>query len=208
MRPWTKALVGALVLALSACAVGPPRRQAAAPSRDLATSPVASLPPGASVPERYAQALELMQRRQDAEALSLMQDLVASGHVGPLVNLGILQARMDQTGQAISSFRAALQRSPGLPSASHWLASLLRARGQPLEAEAVLRQALRREPENPATHRNLAILYELDLARPEQALEHYRRYRRLGGEQDSLIVEAWIRQLQDGQPLRLAEGMP
>ncbi len=207
MRPWTRPLIVALVLALSACAVGPPRRQAASPERSP-SAPPPILPQSASVAERYAQALDLMQRRQDAEAMALMQDLVASGHVGPQVNLGILQARQDQIEPAIASFQAALQRSPGLASASHWLASLLRAQGRSLEAEAVLRQALRREPDNAATHRNLAILYELDLGRPEQALEHYRRYRRLGGEPDGLIVEAWIRQLQDAQPLRLAGGQP
>lgn len=200
MWRWTSLI---LSLAMAACSVGPAKPVPA--SAGMLAPQTAGVSPQ-DIEQHYAQALELMRRHQDAPAIALLQDLGQhSDAVGPLINLGILYARQQRFDEAVAALRRALQRRPGQGLASRWLASVLRQQAQPYAAEQVLLQAIEHAPDDPALHRNLALLYEQDLRQPEQALRHYRRYQALQ-QGDALIVEAWIRQLQERQTGMAARG--
>lgn len=90
---------GLLVLALAAGMAGAPAAAAAQ----------------MSTPEqqRFMQALELAQRRQDGEAMRLFEQLVREqpGRPEPLVNLGVLLARHGRVDEARAAFEQALRTS-------------------------------------------------------------------------------------------------
>lgn len=182
----------ALILALQGCAPGPARR---APS-------VASTAPTALVNDdahtQYQTALSLIDSGQTAEAQEALSALVAQHPrlSGAWTNLGILQAKADDSAAALRSFTQACQSNPDNLIAWNWHASLLRQQGRYLEAEQAYLSALRVDETDAASHRNLALLYDLNLAQAQDALHHYRRYQQLSGD-NPLIVEAWIRRLED-----------
>ena len=80
----------------------------------LAGGPAAAAAP-ASTPEqqRFMQALELAQRRQDGEAMRLFEQLVREQpeRPEPLVNLGVLLARHGRVDEARAAFEQALRTS-------------------------------------------------------------------------------------------------
>ena len=195
-RPWrTRAALLLAVLAIQACAPGPARRAAPATTQISAnaTHPSATT----SALERYNAALALIDEGRNDAARDALQELIADhpGLSGALTNLGILQARAGDHGAALSSFERACQANRDNVVAHNWRASLLRKLGRYDEAEQAYLAALKAKPDDAASHRNLAVLYDLSLNQTAQALEHYRRYQQLSGD-ENLIVSAWIQRLQ------------
>lgn len=201
-RAWLATTALALMLALQACAPGPARR---APS-------VASTAPSAPINDdaraQYAAALSLIDNGQAEDAKAALHALVAQHPrlSGAWTNLGILQARADDTAAALISFTQACQSNPENLIAWNWRASLLRQQRRYLEAEQAYLAALRIDEADAYSHRNLALLYDLNLGRTQDALDHYRRYQQLSD--NPLIVQAWIHRLEDqlqSSQTRLAE---
>lgn len=114
---------------------------------------------------------------------------------GPWLNLGILQAQLDDSAAAEASFRSAIDANDNNVFAWNQLAALLREDGQFAEAQAHYRAALDRWPDYGDAHRNLGILLDLYLHQPEEALMHYRKAQALEEEPDRQLT-GWIVDLE------------
>ncbi len=188
---------------LSACSVGPAPRPSISDS-----APRLNTQSRADFEQQSANARALMQARDYAAAAEQLQQLTRlyPQRSGPWTNLGISLAHLGQRENAITALRRATQSQRSNAVAWNWLGQQLRLAGDLSGAEQAYLSALQADPDDAGTHRNLAILYDVNFDRPTAALEHYRRYQELtGGE--SLIVEAWARATQDRlKHTAMAEG--
>lgn len=196
--------VALIALGLAACAGGPaPRPQPPAPPAAKAAPGSASLSaPGADKAEqRYQEALALLKNGQRKPAQELLLALTRERPElsGPWTTLGISQAQGKQREAAIASFTRAVAANPRNATAHNWLGSLYRESGNFVASEQAYLKALAAQPDYAVAHLNLAILYDVSMKRPQQALSYYRSYLQLkGGE--NLIVSAWIKELEATQP--------
>lgn len=189
-----------LTVALAACSAPGPRRPAERAST-AATAPTAvATPPGAQKGDpdlRFQEALALMKARRYAEAqaafLALSTDF--PDFSGPLTDLGILYAQGRQNELAVASLTRAIKANPDNAVAHNWLGTLHRENGDFLRAEQAYRRAIAARPGYAPAYLNLAILYDVALHRPREALTTYQEYQRRLGHED-LIVAAWIRDLE------------
>lgn len=200
-RRYAEACASALLaLGLAACAGGPaPRPQPPAPPVQKA-APVSAPSPG-KAEQRYQEALALLKNGQRKPAQELLLALTREHPElsGPWTTLGITQAQGKQRDAAIASFTRAVAANPRNAAAHNWLGSLHRESGNFAAAEQAYLKALAAQPDYAAAHLNLAILYDVSLKRPQQALSYYRSYQQFkGGE--NLIVSAWIKELEAAQP--------
>lgn len=200
-----------LALMLQACSAPAPRHS---PSR--ATKPAAASQPTApavapkgDADQRFREALKLMKSQQNAEAiqafLALSRDFPQ--YSGPFTDLGILYAQGRQRDQAIVSFSKAVAANPNNAVALNWLGSLYREGGDFARAEQSWLAALAVKPDYAPVHRNLGILYDVSLRRPQQAVAAYREYLKYAGMED-LIVTAWINELETAAPVVRAGVAP
>ncbi len=150
----------------------------------------------ASAKERFAAAVKLIETNQFKEAEPLLEGLVKEnpGYSGPLTNLGIVYYKTGRRDLALAAFSRAAVANSRNAIAYNWLGIIYRETGDYARAEQAYLRALQGDSDFADAHLNLGILYDQHLKRPAQALEHYKRYRRLapGGVQ----VEAWIAALE------------
>ena len=150
-----------------------------------------------AVTAKYSQALAAMRAGDTPKARRLMKELSQTQPelAGPQINLAILLlAEQDDSG-AEALFRRVLEQTPGHPVASNQLGLLLRQQGRFSEAQQAYENALQTEPEYLLAHRNIGILYDLYLQKPEKALYHYQRYQSLAGTADTEVT-GWIADLK------------
>lgn len=198
--PW---LIAVAALVLGACASKPavkPDRPVDAATEQPAANTTAAAPakdPGA----QFEESLALLKAKKFKEARSGFEAL-AKQHPefsGPLTNLAILDARSNARDAAITNFNRAVNANPRNAVAYNWLGILYReARNYPRAEQSYL-QALELTPDNPAVVLNLAILYDLYLKRPADALTRYQDYQRLTNSRE-LKVTAWIKALEASMP--------
>lgn len=212
MKPSTEsaALLLAGCLLLSACSA--PARKPAAVRKPVTAAPLAvpapALAPSANgkppADERFRNALGLMEDHRPQEAQAALQSLLKDypDLSGPLTDAGILYAHAKQKDRALAHFERAIKANPRNVVALNWCGALYREAGDHGRAEAAWQQALAVQPDYPAAELNLAILYDVSMRRPAEALVHYRRYQALIKAED-LIVTAWVRELE-GRPSELA----
>ncbi len=183
------------VALLPACAVGPAERAGRTQAQAV---PHAHPLPGAAQRSQFQQAMALLEAGDAGAALRALQTLQEQhGNIpGVATNLGILLHKKQDLVGARMQFERATAQNRGNIAAWNWLAVTHRKLGEKRAAEQALLSALGQAPQDPATHCNLAILYDLHLNQPEAALEHYRKYQALSAA-TSPIVEAWIRRLDD-----------
>lgn len=219
--PLRLALLASAGLMLAACASGGPSRplhSAPAPagnaqSADRAAEIAREAAKG-DPDQRFQEALGLMKARQFPEAqaafIALSRDYPAFS--GPFTDLGILYAQGRQRELAVASLTRAVAANPENEVAHNWLGTLLRENGDFVRAEQSYRRAIAVRPGYAQAHLNLAILYDVALHRPRDALVSYRDYQRITGNED-LIVAAWIREIESrlqpvGEPTKVAEARP
>jgi tetratricopeptide (TPR) repeat protein len=193
-----------LAIALAACSSPGPRRpvERGSPSSAAAPSAVATAATAPSANKgdpdlRFQEALALMKARRYAEAQAAFLALSTDypDFSGPLTDLGILYAQGRQHELAVASLTRAIKANPDNAVAHNWLGTLHRESGDFLRAEQAYRRAIAARPDYAPAYLNLAILYDVALHRPREALTTYQDYqRRLG--HDDLIVAAWIRDLE------------
>lgn len=199
-------LLAALLLSLSACgsnATRPTvRSERALPMPAASSANAVSAPTPAAMDlgdpdRRFQEALALMKARQYPQAqaafIALSRDFPAFS--GPLTDLGILYAQNRQHALAVASLTRAIAANPDNAVAHNWLGTLHREGGDFHRAEQAYRKAIAVRPDYAQAHLNLAILQDVVLHRPREALASYRDYQRLAG-RDDLIVAAWIRDLE------------
>ncbi len=114
--------------------------------------------------------------------------------VAPQLNLAILYADTGRGPEAEAILGQLLAETPEDPAAWDQLGILRRRAGRFAEADEAYLRALAADPEYAPAYRNRGVLLDLYLGRPENALEHYRRYVDLrGGDEE---VERWVTELE------------
>ncbi len=199
----------ALALLAAGCAgTPPPRIPDAAPAAPAVASDAAvdaDVPRAAQV--HYGAALDLMKRERFDEAVQSFSAMTRAypDLSGPYLNLGIIHTRMGRTAEAEQVLRAVLERDPRNAAAYNLLGLAYREAGRFAEARQAYEQALAVDPAYADARFNLAVLYDLYLQQPEQALINYELYRRAGGEEDAML-ERWIADLR--QQVTARRGAP
>jgi len=190
--------------------VEPPKRgrkdeKAAAP----VPAPVPTIAP--AVAEQFAEAVRLLDSGNLAAARPILEMLVAGEPLlaAPTVNLGMLHVREGRWAEAETALAEGIRRDPQSAAALNELASVQRETGRFKDAEASYRQALAAEPQHYRTHRNFAVLLDLYLWRPAEALQHFEAYLSKSGTADRQ-VSGWIAELKRrvGDVARTAEVQP
>jgi tetratricopeptide (TPR) repeat protein len=118
-----------------------------------------------------------------------------------------LEAERDA--EAREMLLVALQLDPTNPAGLNRLGIAERRLGGFAEARAAYERAIAADPAYAEPERNLAVLLDLYLGEPAQALVHYERYQSLSGDVDPQVA-AWLVELRTrlGQVSRTAEVQP
>jgi len=114
---------------------------------------------------------------------------------GVYLNLGIVYRNKGETEKAAEAFNRAINANIKNVDAYNQLAVLKREAGDFAAAETLYQKALAIWPFFPEGHKNIAILYDLYLGKPEQALPHYQAYQQLLPSPDKQ-VDSWLADLQ------------
>jgi tetratricopeptide (TPR) repeat protein len=172
-------------------------------SRALAGSPS---PAGAAVPapavaaatqQSFDAAVVKLEAGDYAGARPILEQLVVSEPTlaAPAVNLGMLHARESRWLEAEASLQEGIRRDAASAVAFNELAAVQREAGRFADAEASYRQALDADATHYRTHRNIAVLLDLYLWRPAEALQHFESYLSMSGTADRQ-VSGWIAELK------------
>jgi tetratricopeptide (TPR) repeat protein len=114
---------------------------------------------------------------------------------GPYANLGLLYQRAGRNIEAIAALERAISINPKRAVYYNELGILYRREGKFDMAGKQYRKALDVDPDYAPAHLNVAILYDLYLQEPKEALPHYQRYQVLvPAEADT--VKKWIIDLE------------
>lgn len=179
----------------------------------IPTGPVVSiLPPGPVLPNPYLltkpkvsdqvdanfrDAIAAIQQKNWSHAETVLQQLATANPTlsGVQLNLGLVYRGKGELDKAADAFNRAITINAKNVDAYTQLAVLKREAGDFAAAESLYQRALAVWPFYPEGHKNLAILYELYLGKPEQALPHYQAYQQLLPAPDKQ-VDSWIADLQ------------
>ncbi len=178
-------LVGLTLSWLAGCATTPPEDAAAKKS---------ALPPEAQA--AFVRARWSVEAGREQEAIDLFRQMtvkwpdLALGHV----NLGLQELKAGNADAALAALKRAVQLDPENAVAWNHLGVALRRKGRFRQALEAYRQAVNRRPDYANAYLNLGILYDLYLQELPQALDAYRRYQQLHGEDDT--VKKWIVDLE------------
>lgn len=114
---------------------------------------------------------------------------------GPLVNLGILEAKAGRLSDAEKTLKSALERNANNAAALNQLGIVYRKLGRFEDADAAYQRALGADPNYANAYLNLGVLCDLYLQQPQRALDAYERYLELAESPDSR-VKAWVTELR------------
>jgi tetratricopeptide (TPR) repeat protein len=210
-------LIAFLISLLSACASSPEKKSKKSKKSKgdevitLAAPGVSILPPGPATPNPYLQnppsvnktiagqfasAQNAMRNQQWAQAENLLLQIIASNDKlsGAHLNLANVYAAQKQKDQAETSYQMAIAVNPQNLYAYNQFAIFKREAGNFAEAEKLYLQAIQVWPFDATSHKNIAILYDLYMGKPERALPHYEAYLQLVGEDKQ--AASWIADLQ------------
>ena len=142
----------------------------------------------------YAVALMTHSRYSDAAPLFLSLTQEHPELSGPHINLAICLFQTKQLKEAETRFKQTLALKPEQPIALDYLGRIYRAEGKFEAARDSYLNAIEVAPDYASAQRNLAILYDLYLGQPKEALKHYLIYQRLIKTPDKFVA-IWIRDL-------------
>ena len=161
--------------------------------------------------QQFADALQKLDAGDFAGARPILEKLVAAepSLAAPAINLGMLHAREQRFAEAEASLAEGLKRDPKSAVALNELAAVQREAGRFKEAETSYRQALEADPSHHRSHRNFAVLLDLYLWRPAEALQHFEAYLSQSGNADRQ-VSGWVAEIKRrvGDVARTAEVLP
>jgi Tfp pilus assembly protein PilF len=111
--------------------------------------------------------------------------------------------------EARQLLEAALELDPSNAGGLNRLGIAERRLGHLAEARSAYERAIAADPSYAEPERNLAVLLDLYMGDPSQALVHYERYQSLVGDADTEVV-AWLVELRTrlGRFARTAEAKP
>jgi len=193
--------IGMVLLAALAtgCATPSGDHRAAASSTRAVAKAVAPVeaPVSPALQQAYDQALAHLRagRDKEAEQALLALTLRAPELSGPHANLGVVYRRSGRTKEAIEALNRAIALNPRRAVYYNELGIINRQEGKFDDARRAYRKALDTDPDYALAHLNIAILYDLYLQEPKQALPHYQRYQQLRPAEDRTVAN-WIIELQ------------
>jgi len=114
---------------------------------------------------------------------------------GPLVNLGILQAKAGRLDEAEKTLKSALERKADNAAAYNQLGIVYRRQGRFKDADEAYSRAVQIDPNYANAYLNLGVLCDLYLQQPQRALEAFERYLSLASAPDEK-VGAWVKELK------------
>ncbi|MET0355828.1 MAG: tetratricopeptide repeat protein [Cellvibrio sp.] len=181
-------------------------------AKPKANIPSSVLPAGPATPNPYLQnpqklsdqvqvsfydAVAAMQQKKWDQAEVTLKQLAEKNPKlsGIYLNLGIVYRNKGDATKAAAEFNRAIIANPKNLDAYNQLAVLKRESGDFSAAENLYQKALAVWPFYPEGHKNIAILYDLYLSKPEQALPHYQAYQQLLEAPDKQ-VDSWVAELQ------------
>lgn len=191
----------------------PPAAPAASAGEPAAAVPAPAAAPAVSeaAQRQFAEAVQKLEAGDFAGARPILEGLVASEPTlaAPAIDLGMLHAREQRWPEAEAALGEGVRREPTNAVGWNELAEVQREAGRFKDAEASYRQALEGDPAHFRSHRNFAVLLDLYLWRPAEALEHFEAYLAQSGNADRL-VSGWVAELKRrvGDVARTAEVQP
>lgn len=176
-------------LVVGGCSSVPSARKAKGGEEGEADAVVVS----AQVQRDYGAALALLEAGDFAAARERLEALVAAqpALLGPRVNLGIALSGEGNYEAAQNALLAAIELRPEAVEAWNQLGVVYRQMGRFLSAREAYEKAIAVAPDYALAHFNAAVLHDIYLHQPAEALAHYERYFQLADEPDDR-VEAWI----------------
>lgn len=156
----------------------------------------APIPPEAQ--QQFDNALTAMNSGNLGSAEQSFRSLSAAypAYAGPLLNLGILQARAGKFEDAQKTLNEAVARNGNSAAAFNQLGIVYRRLGRFKEADEAYQHALQIDPSYALAHLNLGVLCDLYLQQPQRALESYERYLALASAPDAK-VNGWVTELKN-----------
>ncbi len=156
--------------------------------------------------DKFSRALDAMQsvEYKRAEGLLVSINEREPDHAGVWANLGIVLSHLERESEAVQALEQAINLNPNLAAAHNELGIIHREAGRLAQAEVAYKNALSADPDYAIAHRNIGVLYDLYLANPDKALEHYQRFIELDESDEQ--VSRWISELERRVPLREAHN--
>ena len=188
----------ALTLLLAGCGSAPTdgggKRGKGAPE-ETAVPVQAALPPEAV--QQFDRAVTMMSSGDLAAAEQAFRQLATAypSYSGPLLNLGILQAKAGKLDEAEKTIRDAIARKGDNAAAFNQLGIVYRKLGRFKEADEAYTRAVQVDPNYALAYLNLGVLCDLYLQDPQRALEAYERYLSLASAPDAK-VSGWVTELK------------
>ncbi|WP_348675312.1 tetratricopeptide repeat protein [uncultured Abyssibacter sp.] len=183
---------------LAGCATSPTPSQ----PQETAQAPIALPPvPEIEIPDAafndFAAAINALKRGNEAAAESALRTMIRNYPqiAGPYSNLAGLLAQRGENEEALELIRQAVERNPRSAPAYNLQGLLERRAGNFEASELAYRKALSADATFTDAQRNLGILYDLYLRKPEKALAAYRAYQEMLAEPDD-TVGIWIADLE------------
>jgi Flp pilus assembly protein TadD len=155
----------------------------------------APIPPEAQ--QQFDKAVTAMSSGNLALAEQSFRSLAAAypAYSGPLLNLGILQAKAGNLDDAEKTLNEAVTRNGNSAASFNQLGIVYRRLGRFKEADEAYQHALRIDPGYALAYLNLGVLCDLYLQQPQRALESYERYLELVTTPDAK-VSSWVTELK------------
>jgi Flp pilus assembly protein TadD len=178
-------------------AIASPLAVAVAIEPDALYTPV-KLTLAADLLPQFQQAKQLMRAGEYQAAILLLEPLTqaAPDAAGIRYNLALCHWQLQQTEQARQQLSHVLERQPAYVEAANLLGVIARNAGQFNQARQHWQDAIAQQRDFASAHKNLAFLYDLYLAQPEQARYHYQQYQQLSADP---MAEAWLSLLEQPQ---------
>ncbi|MBA3580820.1 MAG: tetratricopeptide repeat protein [Gammaproteobacteria bacterium] len=154
----------------------------------------------AAVEARFKEALSFMKQEKYAEAIPLLEAIVAKNDqlTGAYINLGIAYMKLsgdidnaDNMEKAGAALAKAVAVDPMNAVAQNEYGLFLRRTGQFEEAKKAYEKAIKSDPAYAKVHLNLGVLCDIYIDLPKCAVEHFEKYQQLNPS-DAQKVSMWL----------------